>query len=129
MNGLHTTTSDFSVTETVERMTFTIEDEGWHIFAQIDHANEAREKGLDLRPTILILFGNPEVGTRLMQDNQIAAIDLPMKALVWEGEEGQTKLACNNMEWLREPHHLTDEETIKTINEVTGRVCSSAKNS
>lgn len=126
MNGLQTTTSDFSVKETVNRMVAQIEKEGWHLFAHIDHAKEAREKGLELRPTELILFGNPEIGTKLMQDRQISAIDLPMKALAWEEENGQTKIACNNMDWLKERHELTDDETINEIGNVIEKVCNSA---
>ena len=126
MNGLQTTTSDFSVKETVNRMVAQIEKEGWHLFAHIDHAKEAREKGLELRPTELILFGNPEIGTKLMQDRQISAIDLPMKALAWEEENGQTKIACNTMDWLKERHELTDDETINEIGNVIEKVCNSA---
>lgn len=107
MNELHTATSDFSVKKTVDRMVAQIEKEGWHLFARIDHAEEARQKGLKLRPTELIFFGNPEIGTRLMQEQQIAAIDLPMKALAFKDENGQTRIACHNIAWLKERHGLT----------------------
>ena len=126
MNELHTTTSDFSVTESVNRMVEQIEDEEWHLFARINHAKEAREKGLELRPTELILFGNPEIGTKLMQDQQISAIDLPMKALAWEDEDGQTRIACNSMEWLKDRHDLTDDKTIADIEGVITNVCRAA---
>jgi uncharacterized protein (DUF302 family) len=126
MNDLKTTTSDVSVTEAVDRMVTQIETEGWHLFARIDHAKEARQKGLELLPTELILFGNPGIGTLLMQDQQISAIDLPMKALAWEDEEGQVHIACNDMEWLKKRHGLTDDETIKTIDTVIQKVCNSA---
>lgn len=128
MHTLHTTTSDFSVKKTVYRMVAQIEEEGWHLFAHIDHAEEARQKGLKLRPTELILFGNPEVGTKLMLDRQIAAIDLPMKALAYENEEGQTRIACNNIAWLKERHGLTDDETIADIDHIITKVCNSAIN-
>lgn len=126
MNELHTTTSDFSVTQAINKMVETIEQESWHLFARINHAKEAEEKGLELRPTELILFGNPEIGTKLMQDQQISAIDLPMKALAWEEEEGQTKIACNSMDWLKERHNLTDEKTIADIDRVITKVCRAA---
>jgi len=127
MNGLHTTTSDFSVTETIDRMIGVIEKEGWHLFAHIDHAKEAREKELALRPTELILFGNPELGTLLMQDQQAAAIDLPMKALAWEDEDGQTQIACNDVDWVKKRHKLTDDETLANIDDVITKVCSNVK--
>lgn len=128
MNELNTTTSDYAVSETVNRMISAIEEEGGHIFAWIDHAKEVREKVLDLRPTELTLFSNLEVGTKLMQDRQTSAIDLPMKALVWKDEKGQIRIACNSMEWLKERHGLTDEETVKSIADVTQTVCSVATN-
>src|SRR5699024_8618460 len=103
-----------------------IKDEGGRIFARIDHAKEARDNGLKLRPTELILFGNPKIGTKLMQDKQIAAIDLPMKALAWEDEEGKTRIACNDMNWLKERHQLTDDETLNTITAVVEKVCNAA---
>lgn len=128
MNGLQTAQTSDTVSETIDRMVNQVEDEGWHLFARIDHAKEARDKGLELRPTELILFGNPEIGTHLMQDSQISAIDLPMKAVAWEDEAGQTRIACNNTEWLKERHELTDDETIENIRTVIENVCDAAIN-
>ena len=122
MKGLKITLSDFSVTESVNRMVEQIEKEGWHLFARIDHAKEAQKKGLMLRPTELILFGNPEIGTLLMQDQQISAIDLPMKILVWENETGQIQIASNTLLWLKERHGLNDDETIGKIEKVVENI-------
>jgi len=127
MNGLHITTSAFSVKETIDRMVSIIEAQGWHVFARIDHAGHARKKGLTLRPTELILFGNPAIGTCLMQDCQLAAIDLPMKVLAWEDEQGQVRIAHNSMAWLRQRHELTDEATLQTIDEVLAKVRAGAR--
>lgn len=118
MNGLITATSKFPVKETVDRMVSIIEAQGWHLFARIDHAAHARKKGLALRPTELILFGNPEVGTHLMQEQQLAAIDLPMKMLAWEDEQGKVRIAHNSLPWLKQRHGLTDEATLRAIDEV-----------
>lgn len=123
MDGLKITTSNFSVAETVNRIVAQIEKEGWHVFAHINHAKEARGKGLELRPTELILFGNPEVGTLLMQNQQISAIDLPMKALVWEDENAQIRVACNELKWLKERHKLSCDKTIGKISKVVEKVC------
>lgn len=127
MNGLTTATSEFPVKETIDRMVSVIEAQGWHLFARIDHAAHARKKGLELRPTELILFGNPEIGTLLMQDCQRAAIDLPMKVLAWEDEEGQVRIAHNSMHWLTQRHGLTDEATLQIIGGVLAKVCASAQ--
>ncbi len=123
MHGLKTMTSDFSVSEAVSRMAAQIEREGWHIFVRIDHAKEARNKGLAMRPTELILFENPAIGTLLMQDRQISAIDLPMKILAWEDEAGKVNITYNDPEWLKERHGVTDNEAIKKIAQVVAGVC------
>lgn len=122
--GLQTFKSASSVQESVDRMVAQIDQDGWHVFARIDHAKEARDKGLELRPTELLLFGNPKIGTKLMQDRQISAIDLPMKALVWEDAGGQVYVACNEIKWLKRRHDLSDGATLGRIAEVLGRVCA-----
>ncbi len=126
-DGLNTATSELSVTETIDRMVSIVEQQGWHLFARIDHAEQARKKGLALRPTELILFGNPEIGTLLMQDRQLAAIDLPMKVLVWQDEQGQVRIAYNSTEWLQQRHGLTDGATLRAIAEVLAKVCAGAQ--
>ena len=125
MHGLTTATSKFPVKETIDRMVAVIDALGWHLFARIDHAEHARKKGLELRPTELILFGNPAIGTRLMQDRQQAAIDLPMKVLVWEDEHAQVHIAHNRMDWLKQRHGLTDTATLQAIDAVLAKVCAS----
>ena len=127
MNGLNTVTSKFPVKETIDRMILTIEERGWHLFARIDHAEHARKKGLELRPTELILFGNPEIGTLLMQDHQLAAIDLPMKVLAWEDEQRQVRIAHNSMQWLKQRHGLTNDTTLQAIEEILEEVCASVQ--
>jgi uncharacterized protein (DUF302 family) len=127
MNGLNIATSEFAVKETIDRIVSVIEEQGWHLFARIDHAEHARKKGLTLRPTELILFGNPEIGTLLMQDRQLAAIDLPMKALAWEDEQGQVRIAHNSLQWLKQRHGLSDAATLRVIEEVLAKVCASAQ--
>ena len=123
MSSIKTIKSDFSVTEAINNMVGQIEEEGWHLFARIDHAKEARKKGLELRATELLLFGNPVIGTLLMQDQQISAIDLPMKALAWEDENGQVYVSCNDLVWLKKRHGLTDDNTIEKIAKVIENIC------
>ena len=124
MNDLSMAMSEFPVKEAVDRMVSIVEAQGWHLFARIDHAEHARKKGLELRPTELILLGNPEIGTRLMQDRQVSAIDLPMKVLAWEDESGQVRIARNSMAWLKQRHGLTDDATLQAIEEVLAKVCT-----
>ena len=105
-NGLITVASRFSVSETLDRLTVAITSAGLLVFARINHAKNAEEVGLELRPTELLIFGHPKGGTPLMQDKQTAGIDLPVKALAWEDEEGKVWLTYNEAAWLATRHEL-----------------------
>ncbi|WP_374763729.1 DUF302 domain-containing protein [Yunchengibacter salinarum] len=78
--------------KTVKRLKGAVKSRGMKVIATIDHAKGAEKAGMDLRPTTLVIFGNPKVGTPLMQDNQLVGLDLPMKVLVHESEEGTVNL-------------------------------------
>ena len=99
-NGLISVESRFGVTETIDRLIATVTGAGLRIFARIDHAAGAREIGAPLRPTELLIFGHPKGGTPLMQDHQLAGIDLPIKALAWEDDQGKVWLSYNDAQWL-----------------------------
>ncbi|MEM1309137.1 MAG: DUF302 domain-containing protein, partial [Cyanobacteria bacterium P01_H01_bin.153] len=105
-NGLVQMSSSFSVSETGERLEALFEERRLNLMAQVDHAQNAASVGEALRPTKLFIFGNPAVGTPLMQCNQSVAIDLPQKMLVWEDAAGQVWLGYNNPEYLLERHEL-----------------------
>ncbi|ESW91146.1 DUF302 domain-containing protein [Mesorhizobium sp. C280B] len=107
-NGLITLQSRFGVAETIDRLVGTVERAGLLVFARIDHAAGARSVEASLRPTQLLIFGNPKGGTPLMQDRQLAGIDLPVKALAWEDEQGKVWLSYNDAHWLAERHGLGD---------------------
>ena len=81
--GITTKTSPLSFEDTVRKLTELITGRGMKIFAVIDQAAEARSAGLALRPTTLVLFGNPAAGTPVMEAAPLAALDLPLKVLVW----------------------------------------------
>jgi uncharacterized protein (DUF302 family) len=83
---------------------------GMTVFARINHAALAKEAGLALRPTEVILFGNPRGGTPLMQANQTIGIDLPLKALVWQDATGKTWLSYNEPAWLAKRHNIAEAE-------------------
>jgi len=80
------------------------------VFARIDHADNATDAGLQLRPTELLIFGNPRGGTPLMQESQTAGIDLSVKALAWQDEHDQVWLTYNDAVWLAARHGLTDSK-------------------
>ncbi|WP_292653445.1 DUF302 domain-containing protein [Mesorhizobium sp.] len=107
-NGLLTVQSRFGVAETIDRLVETVERAGLLVFARIDHAAGARSVETSLRPTQLLIFGNPKGGTPLMQDRQLAGIDLPVKALAWEDEQGKVWLSYNDAHWMADRHDLGD---------------------
>jgi uncharacterized protein (DUF302 family) len=86
---LATKPSKYSVKETLDRLTTALEGKGITPAARIDHAAGAKRAGLELRPTEVLLFGNPKLGTPLMQANRHIAIDLPMRVLAWEDDAGK----------------------------------------
>lgn len=105
--GLVTTRSAYGPDETFERLKGAIEsNESLSVVASVDHQANAESVGMDLRPTKLLIFGNPEAGTPLMQSAQTTGIDLPQKALVYEGASGETFLAYNDPYYLAERHGI-----------------------
>jgi uncharacterized protein (DUF302 family) len=126
-NGLITVASRFSVSETLDRLTAAITSAGLLVFARINHARNAEEVGLELRPTELLIFGNAKGGTPLMQDKQTAGIDLPVKALVWEDEKGTVWLTYNEAAWLATRHELgaSSKNAIEAIEAGLAKLASS----
>ncbi len=116
-NGLITISSSRSVHETIDRLVARVTTLGLNVFARIDHAAGATKVSMPLRPTELLIFGNPKGGTPLMQDQQTAAIDLPVKALAWEDGDGKVWLTYNDAAWLAERHGLgsSSAEAVKAI--------------
>lgn len=105
-DGLVTIASEFPVAETIDRLAELATARGLHIFARVDHAAGAAKAGLALRPTQLLILGNPTGGTPLMQDRQTAGIDLPVKALAWEDADGRVWLSYNDAAFIAQRHGL-----------------------
>ncbi len=99
--------SKHSVAETVGKLETALKSKGMTIFKRVSHTEGAAKVGLELRPTELMIFGNPKVGTPLMQCEQLAALDLPQKALVYEDAEGQVWFAYNDPQYIAERHKVT----------------------
>lgn len=104
--GLVTVKSHYSAKETIDRLSTALTSAGLSIFGRVDHAAGAQSVGMDLRPTDLVIFGNPKGGTPLMQDRQTSGIDLPLKALAWQDERGDVWLTYNDPEWVAHRHQL-----------------------
>jgi uncharacterized protein (DUF302 family) len=82
--------SNHDVTTSLNLLTAVLADKGMNVFSVINHTDGAANVGLELRPTVLVIFGNPRVGTQLMLCDQSIAIELPLKILIWQDEEGET---------------------------------------
>jgi uncharacterized protein (DUF302 family) len=106
VDGLTSIASRFGPNETMNRLEAEVKARGMTVFARIDHAAGAVEAGLSLRPTEVLIFGNAKTGTPLMQAVQTIAIDLPLKALVWQDASGDTWLSYNDPAWLARRHRL-----------------------
>jgi len=107
-SGLVTLPGEHDFGTTLTRLTTVLDAKVITIFARIDHAAGAADVGLALRPTTLVVFGNPAAGTPLMQAEQTAGIDLPLKALVWQDAEGTVNLTYNNLSWAAARHSIGD---------------------
>ncbi len=108
-NGLIHVSTPYSVPETVQRPESILRAKNLTIFALIDHSGEAAKVGLTMRPTQLIIFGSPKAGTPMMVASPTLAIDLPLKALVWQDAEGKVWLSYNASEYLKRRHHIPDD--------------------
>ena len=95
-----------SVDETITHLQSMLQEKGVQIFALIDHSGEAKRAGIEMRPTKLLIFGNPKAGTPLMLAAPSIAIDLPLKLLVWEDAGGQVWISYNTPEYLQKRHSL-----------------------
>jgi uncharacterized protein (DUF302 family) len=108
-HGLIHLPSRHSVDETVQRLQNMLQEKNINIFALIDHSGEAAKVGMEMRPTKLLIFGNPKGGTPLMQAAPSTAIDLPLKALIWQDAEGKVWLTYNDPAYLQQRHGFPAE--------------------
>jgi uncharacterized protein (DUF302 family) len=116
-DGLTTIASSLGAKETMDRLEAEVKARGLTVFARVDHAAGAAAVGLPLRPTELLIFGNARGGTPLMQANQVAGIDLPLKALVYEDAAGEVWVSYNDPAWVAKRHGLgaVSEPAVKAM--------------
>lgn len=121
-DGVISIESPHDVATTMDKLTAALESKGMTVFGRIDHAQNAQGADLTLRPTQILIFGNPKIGTPLMNCAQSVALDLPQKMLAWEDESGQTYLGYND------PMHLKARHGIEGCDEVLGKVSTALGN-
>src|SRR5215470_7435715 len=129
--GLTTIKSNFGPKDTMSRLEAEVKARGMTVFAHIPHDRGAAAVGLPLRTNDLLIFGNPKVGTSLIQSAPAIGIDLPLKVLVWQDADGNTWLSYNDPAWLARRHGLgaNAEATVKTLAGALAAVTAAAAGS
>lgn len=123
--GLVNVRSQFDVPQTLDRIAAAAKGAGLKIFARIDHAKGAASVGQTLRPTELLIFGSPKVGSGVMTSDQRAGIDLPLKALAWQDAEGVVWLSYTRPDFMFGRFGITDRAKIQQ--KMTGALAKFAK--
>lgn len=119
--------SQYSAKETADRFVSIIKSKGLTLFARIDHQENAAGVDLKLRATEVIIFGNPKIGTLLIQCSQEAAIDLPQKVLIRKGADNKTWISYNNPEYIKNRHNIEGcDQVIKKISKVLRSLSNAA---
>ena len=108
-NGMTHLSSPYTFAETIKRLESLLQAQGLTIFCRIDHSGAAEKAGFKMHPTQVIVFGSPKGGTPLMIASPTAAIDLPLKALIWEDGGGKVWVSYNTPEYLKQRHGIPDE--------------------
>jgi uncharacterized protein (DUF302 family) len=125
-DGLVEVKSPHSVKATMDRFEEIVKQRGLNVFVRIDHAAGAAKVGKFLRPTELLIFGNPQGGTPLMLCAQSAGIDLPLKALVWEDVSGQVRLGYNDLTYLAKRHGITNCPVVAKLRKALAGIAEAA---
>jgi len=127
--GLISVESKHSAQATADKFASIVEKKGLTLFARIDHQQNAAGVDLTIRSTEVIIFGNPKVGTPLMQCSQLAAIDLPQKVLIWTDADNKVWLTYNDPEYMKQRHDLKgcDKVLMKVSNVLSGLTQAAAK--
>jgi uncharacterized protein (DUF302 family) len=125
-SGIVTVPGHHPVDQTVQKLQETLQAKGVKLFAVIDHSGEAERAGLHMRPTKLLIFGNPKAGTPLMVASPTAALDLPLKILVWEAAGGQVQISYNSSAYLQ-TRHAFPQELVQNIAVVAALAAAAAE--
>ena len=112
VDGLIVKKSNYSVSETITRLENALTKKGITVALRWSHDSKAKAVGIPLRPTELLIFGNPKLGSNMFTSKQTAGIDLPMKALAWEDEKGDVWLGYNDPNYIAARHGIADRDEV-----------------
>jgi uncharacterized protein (DUF302 family) len=126
-SGLITKPSKYSYQETQSRLEAALKEKGMTLFAKVDHTEGATQVGLKMLPETVTIFGNPKGGTPFMVSQPLAAIDFPLKALVWEDSHGKVFLSYNTLDYITHRHKISDKaELTKKLDGVLAAIAKAA---
>lgn len=125
-DGLIAVKSPHSAKTTMDRLESIVKERGLNVFIRVDHAAGAAKIGKTLRPTEVLVFGNPQGGTPFMECAQAAGIDLPLKALVWQDAASQVWLGYNDPAWLAKRHGVADCPAAGNLSKALEGIASAA---
>ena len=127
--GLINVLSQHSFEDTVNKLEDVLRDNGMKVFSRVPHSNDALKTGIELPSTELIIFGNPKVGSKLMQCAQTVAIDLPLKALVWQDKDDKVWISYNDPEYLKKRHTMEGcDMQLKNVSGALNKLTAAAAN-
>jgi len=118
--------SSYSVDNTVNKIKTILEKKGLTVFTVIDHQSNAKKAGLKMDQSKVIIFGNPKVGTKLMNQDILTSLDLPMKIAIYEDNYHGTKIAYRNASWLEKEHKITTKKLIAKVNGALDKITTKA---
>lgn len=126
-NGLISKKSKHSAVKTIDRLEAIVKEKGITVMGRVSHTKNASGVGKEIRPTELLIFGNPKLGSNFFTSKQTAGIDLPMKALAWEDEKGQVWLTYNDPVYIANRHGINDrDEVVKKMSGALDKLTSKA---
>ncbi|WP_455376222.1 DUF302 domain-containing protein [Kaarinaea lacus] len=126
-NGLISKKSNHSAVKTIDRLEAIVKKKGITVMGRVSHTKNAAGVGKEIRPTELLIFGNPKLGSNFFTSKQTAGIDLPMKALAWEDEKGQVWLTYNDPAYIANRHGINDrDEVVKKMSGALDKLTSKA---
>ena len=126
-NDIIVKTSDFGVDQTVENLTKIIESKGFRVFAVINHQQNASNVGMPLNESKVLIFGNPQIGTLLMQEDMQVALDLPLRVLVYLDTDLKVKIAYRDGSWIKDHHFLQSENLTNKVNAGLDKITEKAR--
>ncbi len=128
-DGIVSHISTHSVKDTLDKLEAIVTSKGFKVVARINHAKAAEQSGQSLNPTEVMIFGNPKVGTALMQSNQAIGLDLPIKVIAWEDDNGVVTIAYNDPAWMVSRYGITNRgEVVKKMTGALKKFTEAAAN-